>query len=61
MRGASGPSVDAPGAAGDQLGAGDELAGFEGLLDGGLVRLADGGEAQPLGIEGFLVVDLDGL
>jgi hypothetical protein len=54
-------STDAPGAAGEELGAGDELAGFEGLLDGGLVRLAGGGEAQPLGIEGFLVVDLDGL
>jgi hypothetical protein len=54
-------STDAPGAAGEELGAGDELAGFEGVLDGGLVWLAGGGEAQPLGIEGVLVVDLDGL
>jgi hypothetical protein len=66
MRGAYGPyglwpSVDAPGTAGDQLGACDLRAGFEGFLDGGLVRLAGGGEAQPLGIEGVLVVDLDGL
>jgi hypothetical protein len=55
------PSVDAPGAAGDELDAGDEVACFEGFLDGGLVRLAGGGEAQPLGIEGFPVVDLDRL
>ena len=55
------PLVDAPGAAGDELGADDFPACFEGFLDGGLVRLAGGGEAQPLGIEGFLVVDLDRL
>ena len=54
-------STDAPGAAGEELGAGDELAGLERLFDGGLVRLASGGEAQPLGIESVLVVDLDGL
>jgi hypothetical protein len=54
-------STDAPGAAGEELGAGDELAGFEGVLDGGLVWLAGGGEAQPLGNEGVLVLDLDGL
>ena len=53
--------MDAPVAAGDQLGACDLRACFEGFLDGGLVRLAGGGEAQPLGIEGVLVVDLDGL
>ena len=28
--------MDAPGAAGDQLGAGDEVAGLEGLFDGAL-------------------------
>ena len=44
-----------------ELGAGDLLAGLEGLLDGGLVGLAGGVDAQPLGIEGVLVVDLDGL
>ena len=54
-------STDAPGAAGDQLGACDLRACFEGFLDGGLVRLAGRGEAQPLEIEGVLVVDLDGL
>ena len=54
-------SIDAPGAAGDQLGACDLRACFEGFLDGGLVRLAGRGEAQPLEIEGVLVVDLDGL
>jgi hypothetical protein len=52
MGGAFGPSVDAPGAAGDELGAGDELASFEGFFDGGLVRLAGGLEGEPLGGDG---------
>jgi hypothetical protein len=47
--------VDAPGAAVEQLSAGDLAACFEGLLDGGLVRLACGGEGEPLGIEGLLI------
>ncbi len=55
------PSVDASGAAGDQLGTVDAMARFEGLLDGGLIGLAGGGDGQPLGGEGVLVVDLDGL
>jgi hypothetical protein len=55
------PSVDAPGAAGDQLGAGDELACFEGLFDGGLIGLAGGLEGEPLGGQGVFVGDLDGL
>ncbi len=54
-------STDAPGAAGDQLGAGDEVAGLEGFLDGGLVGLACGLESKPLGGEGVFVGDLDGL
>ena len=53
--------MDAPGAAGDQLGAGDEVAGLEGLFDGGLVGLACGLEGKPLRGQGFLVIDLDGL
>ena len=61
MRGASGPSVDPPGAAGDQLDARDEVAGLEGLFDGGLVGLACGLEGKPLRGQGFLVLDLDGL
>ena len=40
---------------------GDEVAGFEGFLDGGFVGLAGGLEGEPLGGEGVLVVDLDGL
>ena len=55
------PLVDAPGAAGDELGAGDEVACFEGFFDGGLVGLASGLEGEPLGGQGFFVVDLDGL
>jgi hypothetical protein len=54
-RGPLPPSVDAPGAAGE------ELAGLEGFLDGGLVRLAGGSAAEPFGSEGVLVVDFDGL
>jgi hypothetical protein len=53
--------VDAPGAAGEELGPSDLLAGLEGLLDGVFVRLACGGEGEPLGIEGQLVVDHHGL
>ena len=53
--------MDAPGAAGDQPDTGDLFAGLEGLLDSGLVRLAGGLDRQPLGIEGLLVVDFDGL
>ena len=55
------PSTEAPGAAGDELGTGDLPTGLEGFLDGGLVGLAGGGEAQPLRSEGVFVVDLDGL
>ena len=55
--GALPPSVDAPGAAVEQLGAGDLAASLEGFLDGVLVRLAGGGEGEPLGIEGLFVVD----
>ena len=53
-----GPSVDAPGAAGDQLGTVDEMARFEGLFDGGLVGLAGGDDGKPLGGEGVFVGDL---
>jgi len=53
--------VDAPGASGDELGAGDEVACFEGFFDGGLVGLADGLVGEPLGGQGVFVVDLDGL
>ena len=48
-------SVDAPGEAGDQLRTGNEVAGIEGFFDGGLVGLADGGDAQPAGIEVLFV------
>jgi hypothetical protein len=55
------PSVDAPGAAGEELGAGDLLAGLDRRFDRGLVGFGGGGDGEPLGIEAFLVVDLDGL
>ena len=58
--GACPPSVDAPGAAGEELGAGDLAAGLEGFLDGGLVWLAGGGDGEPHGIESLFVVDHDG-
>ena len=58
---ACGSSVDAPGAAGDQLGAGDLLACLESRLDGGLVGREGGFDAEPLGIEQGLVLDLDRL
>ena len=59
--GGPGPLGDAPDAAREQLGAGDLLAGLDRFLDGGLVGLGGGGDGEPLGIKGFLVVDLDGL
>ena len=46
---------------GEELDAGDLVAGLEGLLDGGLVGLAGGLDRQPLGSQGLLVIDLDGL
>ena len=49
--------MDAPGAAVEQLSAGDLAAGFKGFFDCVLVWLACGGEGEPLGIEGLLVVD----
>ena len=52
--------MDAPGAAGEELGAGDLSAGLDGLFDGGLIRLAGGFDREPGGIEGLLVVDHDG-
>jgi len=55
------PLVDAPGAPGDELDAGDEEAGFEGFFDGDLVGLAGGLEGEPLGGQGVFVLDLDGL
>ena len=55
------PLVDAPGAVGNELGAGDEVACFEGFFDGGLVGLAGGLEGEPLGRQGVFVLDLDGL
>jgi len=61
MEGAFGSSVDAPGAAGDELDTGDEVACFEGFLDGGLVGLAGGFVGEPLGGQGVFVVDLKGL
>ena len=61
IEGALPPSGDAPGAAGEQLGAGDLLTGLDRFLDGGLVGLGGGGYREPLGIEGLLVVDFDGL
>ena len=62
IEGASAPrSVDAPAAVGEELGSRDLLAGLEGLLDGGLVGLAGGLDRQPLGSQGLLVVDLDGM
>ena len=55
------PLADAPGAAGDEVGAGDGVAGFEGFFDGGFVGLAGGLDGEPLRGEGVFVVDLDGL
>ena len=57
--GSAPPSVDAPGAAVEQLSAGDLSAGFKGFLDGVFIWLACGGEGVPLGIEGLFVVDHD--
>jgi len=49
------PLVVAPGAAGDELGAGDEVACFEGFFDGGLVGLTGDFEGEPLGGQGVFV------
>ena len=54
-------SVDGPGAAGEEVGAGDEVAVFQGLFDGGLIGLAGGGDGEPFGGEGGFVGDGDGL
>jgi hypothetical protein len=39
--------VDAPGAAGEELGAGDLAASLEGLFDGGLIGLGGGFDGEP--------------
>ena len=56
-RGGLCPSGDAPGAAGEELGAGDLAASLEGFLDGGLIRLGGGFDGEPFGIESLFVVD----
>jgi hypothetical protein len=54
------PSVDGPDAAGEEVGAGDEVAGFEGLFDGGLIGLGGGFHGEPLIREGGWVGDGNG-
>jgi hypothetical protein len=54
------PSADAPGAAGEEQGAGDLLTGLQRCLDGGLIGLEGGLDREPFGIEECLVLDGDG-
>ncbi len=55
------PLGDAPGAAGEELGAGDLLAGLDRCLDRRLVGFGGGGDCEPLGIELGVLGDVDGL
>ena len=54
------PLLDVPEAAGEEVGAGDEVAVFQGLFDGGLIGLGGGFHGEPLFRERGFVGDGDG-